>query len=120
MPRQGRPGGRLSSGADWIQPLGIWNLIKFGLIALAVWLLYRSVRSLLSGRPSSRPMPRGPDQVIDVMVQDPQCGTYLPRHEAIKAWAFGEERFFCSEACRDAFLQGKKPQEQKEDARPNG
>jgi len=91
--------------------VGLWNLVKFGLIALAVWLLYRSVRRLLggSGNPGRRPAPQGPDQVIDVMVQDPQCGTYLPKHEAIKAIVKGEERFFCSEACRDAFIKGESP-----------
>lgn len=96
--------------------MGFSGLIKLALIALLVWFLYRSVRRLMSGgeQKGQRPAPKGPDQVIDVMVQDPQCGTYLPKHEAIKAFVKDEERFFCSEACRDAFIRGEKPgQDQK-------
>jgi uncharacterized protein len=92
--------------------------LKIALIALLIWFLYRSARRLLSGGAASsrRPAPKGPDQVIDVMVQDPQCGTYLPKHEAIKAVVKDEERFFCSEACRDAFIKGEKPAQAKKDA----
>jgi YHS domain-containing protein len=90
--------------------VGLWSLIKLGLIALAVWLLYKSARRFLGAEGSSRGRVRrqpGPDGVIDVMVQDPQCGTYLPKQEAIRAWVKGEERHFCSEACRDAFIKGE-------------
>jgi len=89
--------------------VGIWNLIKLGLIALAVWLLYKSVRRMLGGEPPRPRMRRpGPDGVIDVMVQDPQCGTYLPRQEALRAWVRGRECYFCSEECRNAYLRGDK------------
>ncbi len=49
-------------------------------------------------------------EVMDVMVQDPQCGTYLPKQEAYSAWVDGQERFFCSKECREAYKagQGKK------------
>jgi uncharacterized protein len=102
--------------------LGLWGLIKFALIALAVWFLYRSVRRLMSGgdKAGQRPMPKGPDQVIDVMVQDPQCSTYLPKHEAIKAFVKDQERFFCSESCRDAFIRGEKPGKKQEETQSNG
>lgn len=98
--------------------MGLTGLLKFVLIALAVWFLYRSVRRLMSGgeQPGRRPVPKGPDQVIDVMVQDPQCGIYLPKHEAIRSIVRDEERFFCSEACRDGFIRGDQPGPNKEDA----
>jgi len=92
--------------------VGLWGLIKLGLIALAVWVLYKSVRRLMGGPPPQGRVSRpGPDGVIDVMVQDPQCGTYLPQEEAIRARIKGEDRYFCSEACRDAFLRGETPPE---------
>ncbi len=91
--------------------MGLGGLLRYLLIALAVWILYRTLRRWVSGasgggRPRRGTGPSGESEVLDVMVQDPQCGTYLPRHEAIRAWARGEERFFCSEACRDNFLAG--------------
>lgn len=102
--------------------MGLTGLIKFALVALLVWFLYRSVRRLMSGSDQrrQRPMPKGPDQVIDVMVQDPQCGTYLPKHEAIKAFVKDEERYFCSEACRDAFIRGERPKQTQDNAQSNG
>jgi uncharacterized protein len=103
--------------------LGFTGLLKFALVALLVWFLYRSVRRLMSGgdKVGKRPAPKGPDQVIDVMVQDPQCGTYLPKHEAIKAFVKDQERYFCSESCRDAFIRGDKPKQQTQDnAQSNG
>jgi uncharacterized protein len=102
--------------------LGLWGLIKFALVAVLVWFLYRSVRRFMTGGNNGgrRPMPKGPDQVIDVMVQDPQCGTYLPKHEAIKAFVKDQERYFCSEACRDAFIRGDKPKQTQDNAQSNG
>jgi YHS domain-containing protein len=37
------------------------------------------------------------------MVQDPHCGTYLPRSEALAMTVRGEKHYFCSKTCRDAF-----------------
>ncbi|KIX11700.1 TRASH domain-containing protein [Dethiosulfatarculus sandiegensis] len=38
------------------------------------------------------------------MVQDPHCGTYLPMNEAIHVRSRGEDLYFCSKECRDAYL----------------
>jgi YHS domain-containing protein len=35
------------------------------------------------------------------LVQDPVCGTYIPRASAIAVSAGAGTRFYCSEACRD-------------------
>ncbi|ALC18166.1 hypothetical protein DSOUD_3449 [Desulfuromonas soudanensis] len=37
------------------------------------------------------------------MVQDPQCGTYLPRTDALSRTVGGEEKYFCSKKCRDDY-----------------
>lgn len=90
--------------------MGLWNLIKLALIGMAVWLLYRGVRSLMGGQ-QQRPRPRrrpGDDEVLDVMVQDPNCGTYLPQQQALRTYIKGREYYFCSEKCRDEFLAGSK------------
>lgn len=37
------------------------------------------------------------------MVQDPQCGTYLPQSDAISATIRGTQYHFCSRKCRKLF-----------------
>jgi uncharacterized protein len=37
------------------------------------------------------------------LVQDPQCGTYLPKSRALAIGAGGDAKYFCSQACRDAY-----------------
>jgi YHS domain-containing protein len=45
--------------------------------------------------------------VIDEMVQDPVCRTYVPLREAKRRIVDGEEYFFCSDQCADEFEKGK-------------
>ncbi len=42
------------------------------------------------------------------MVEDPQCGTYLPVSDAIKATIHGHQHYFCSKKCLKEY---KKSQE---------
>jgi uncharacterized protein len=37
------------------------------------------------------------------MVQDPQCGTYVPISLAVEKTIDGRKVYFCSEECRDAY-----------------
>lgn len=88
------------------------TLARYLLIAMAVWFLYRLLRRWMAGSqggaggrtPGAKGQAAG--EIMDVMVQDPQCGIYLPRHEALRVQTGAGERFFCSEACRDAYLAG--------------
>jgi YHS domain-containing protein len=48
------------------------------------------------------------------MVQDPFCGTYIPRRESIRRVMEGEEYLFCSEECADKFALEMKDSERKE------
>lgn len=38
---------------------------------------------------------------VGALVQDPVCGTYIPRETAIAVSAGAGTRFYCSQACRD-------------------
>ncbi len=88
----------------------IGTLARYLLIALAVWALYRLLRRLMTGTGGGQagraagPKDRAAREIMDVMVQDPQCGVYFPRHEALRIQTAAGERFFCSEVCRDAYL----------------
>jgi uncharacterized protein len=39
----------------------------------------------------------------EVLVQDPICGTFIPRKEALKFHRNGQDYFFCSEGCLQRF-----------------
>ena len=45
--------------------------------------------------------------VIDEMVKDPFCDTYIPVRDAKRRVINGREYFFCSEACADKFQKEK-------------
>lgn len=87
---------------------GEFMLIRLLVLALLVFLgyaLWTAVRrSLLQGTDDQAARPpshrRGEE-----MVQDPQCGTYVPRHEAVEERRGGQALYFCSTACRDAYLK---------------
>lgn len=37
------------------------------------------------------------------MIKDPECGTYVPRNDAVKAQLKGKDHYFCSTDCRDKY-----------------
>jgi uncharacterized protein len=43
--------------------------------------------------------------VIDVMVKDPVCGTYLPRQDAVSEIIRGNTLYFCSKKCLSEYKQ---------------
>jgi YHS domain-containing protein len=63
--------------------------------------LYRSVFRSLPGRGGSPP----PAKSLrgEEMVGDPQCGTYIPRGDAVEKIIRGKKHYFCSKKCRDAY-----------------
>ena len=80
----------------------MWWRLFLGL--LLGYLAYRVVRRLreiftLTGRTRQAPPVAEPD----VLVQDPVCETFIPRHEALKLTKNGQEYFFCSEGCLKRF-----------------
>jgi uncharacterized protein len=81
----------------------IVRLIFFGIFA---YLLYRIVKEVFSPKVKVH---RGHTQgVIDEMVQDPFCKTYIPRRDAVRRVIQGQEYSFCSDDCATKFeLEGK-------------
>jgi YHS domain-containing protein len=76
------------------------------ILALLGYLLYRLIRGVFkSGQKISRTENGG---VIDEMVQDPVCKTYIPLRDAQRRIIDGREYFFCSKECAERFeLEGK-------------
>ncbi|MBN1850417.1 MAG: YHS domain-containing protein [Deltaproteobacteria bacterium] len=77
-------------------------LIRFLLFAVLFYLLYRVIK-IFWGATKQVKDKRRPTGVIDEMVQDPFCKTYIPRREAIRKNIGGKEYFFCSQECADKF-----------------
>jgi YHS domain-containing protein len=53
-----------------------------------------------------QPPPSQRIQEPDTLIQDPVCGTFIPRKEALKVVKDGKEYFFCSEGCLKRFRRG--------------
>ena len=77
-------------------------MVRFILFAILFYLLYRLIKSFW-GTAKQIHKNRSTTGVIDEMVQDPFCKTYIPRREAVKKVIKGNEYFFCGKECADRF-----------------
>ncbi len=70
------------------------------------WLLRRLFRGLAPAAPAQpRSAPVAKD--IGTMVRDRVCNKFLPRGQALRLEEGGEEHFFCSQRCLEAFQAGR-------------
>lgn len=76
-------------------------MIRIIFLAVLAYILYRLIKGVFS--PKTRIDRRKPGGVIDEMVQDPFCGTYIPKRESIRRVLEGQEYLFCSDECADKF-----------------
>ncbi len=76
-------------------------MVRFIILALLGYFLYRTIKGVFR---SNKKIDRSVDGgVIDEMVQDPFCKTYIPRRESIKRVIDGNEYRFCSDECASKF-----------------
>ena len=81
-------------------------MIRYLIFVILGYIAYRIVKAILWPREK---ISRGPSGgVIDEMVQDPYCKTYVPKREAVKKIIEGESYSFCSDECANKFLSRKK------------
>lgn len=73
----------------------IWLIVGF--LVYTVFQIFKQAL-LKPPAPPAEKTTRGED-----MVQDPECKTYVPKNDAIKAQVGGKERYFCSADCRDKY-----------------
>lgn len=84
-------------------------MIRFLAIIAFFILIYYVAKSLFSpNKPKSDKPVMGADgrTVNDVMVQDPSCGVYLPKGDAVRARVNGKTHYFCSDTCIQRFKEG--------------
>ncbi len=77
--------------------------MKLLYLALLIWVTYKLVKAIRTppavrgpGRPKASVSDRVPSGEL---VQDPQCGVYIPKETAL---AGRDGEYFCSETCREA------------------
>ena len=81
-------------------------MLRLLILGILAYLLYRVIRGVFS---SSGKIQRGTDRgVIDEMVQDPFCKTYIPRRDSVRRIVGGEEHMFCSDQCADQYEAERK------------
>lgn len=75
------------------------RLILALILGFLIYTVFQALKQALN-RPTPPPdkISRGED-----MVQDPECGIYVPRRDAISLQAGTTQHHFCSTACRDKF-----------------
>lgn len=83
-------------------------MIRLLVFALLAYFLYRLIKRKLkelfpSEDSRSVPTPSKRDEMAP-LIRDPECGTYFDKREGVKAVIQGQNLYFCSPACRDAFL----------------
>lgn len=74
-------------------------------LAILVYVAYRLIRGLNRSKQEIHTTPDG--GVIDEMVQDPVCETYVPRRDAVKKMIDGRDVFFCSHECASRYEKEK-------------
>ena len=69
-------------------------MIRLIIYAVLIYVIYRLVKGLFG---PSKELEKGTQTgVIDEMVQDPFCKTYIPRREALRRVIDGQEHFFAA------------------------
>ncbi|MEW6660295.1 MAG: YHS domain-containing protein [Thermodesulfobacteriota bacterium] len=78
-----------------------WRIILALLAGYLAYSLFKKIRKFFHpGVPGS---PETRLNEPEVLVQDPSCGTFIPRKEALKMSRDGQDYFFCSEGCLQRF-----------------
>jgi len=82
-------------------------MLKFIILVVVGYIFYRALKSMMidARTPPTDDSSRGPAEVDDVLVQDPVCKTYVAQRSAVPLRQGAEILYFCSEACRDRYLQ---------------
>lgn len=82
-------------------------MLKLIILAVVGYVFYRALKSWMTPG-AEQPLEgrsQGAVEVDDVLVQDPVCKTYIAQRSAIALKTDGKTRYFCSEACRDRYLE---------------
>jgi len=82
-------------------------LLRVLLLIVVIRALWRLIVGVLQGaRTPQAPPVRGGGEPVP-LVKDPVCGTYVVRSKALAARAGDDTQYFCSERCREEFVNAR-------------
>lgn len=79
--------------------------IRLLILGVLCYILFRLIFGPKKAQVKSGP---APDKIQDVLVEDPVCHTYVPQSQAISLSFEDRTVHFCSEKCRDSFINEQK------------
>jgi YHS domain-containing protein len=82
--------------------MGLFRLLFFGLL---LYIGYRVLKAMMAPKPGTPTNPAAPRHDGEETVQDPICGVYLPREDAVIGTLEGKRHYFCSMACLEKFRE---------------
>lgn len=81
-------------------------MIKILMLILLGFVGYSMIQGLIRPKQNRNgKTPRSNSRDGERMVEDPQCGTFLPISDAISAHIDGQEHYFCSKKCLKEYKQ---------------
>lgn len=92
-------------------------MVRYLILVLAGIVLYWIIRGVIRSYITRAPVEREGHRAVtrgEELVQDPQCGVYLPIGQALYRTVKGREHPFCSERCAGAYLEASSQQQTKE------
>ena len=86
------------------------TFLRLIIIIFLFYLIYRVLKGLfrsevLDGNTGNQHINAAP---ADDLMEDPVCGVYVPKSQALSAKKDGETYYFCSRDCMDKFLSDGK------------
>ena len=82
--------------------------MRYLILAIALYILYRIVKKLFAAPKASHKGPEG--EIVDELVQDAFCKIYVPRRQSVEKVIEGRPYFFCSRECADRFENERRAQ----------
>ena len=79
-------------------------MLRLAIFVLLVIVVYKLLRGLVKGFSVTDRLGGSGDRSAADLVQDPQCGAYILPAQGVTAKVGGKTYHFCSESCRDKFL----------------
>ncbi len=86
-------------------------IFRFLTFIIVGWIVYRILRFFFRaifwiGKNETREKMRDYSQKeATEMVQDPVCGVYIPKDQAVHIKVNGKDIFFCSKECKNKYLK---------------
>ncbi|MDQ7837565.1 MAG: YHS domain-containing protein [Thermodesulfobacteriota bacterium] len=80
------------------------RLLIYIILIFVVYQIYKAVRREL-GRPEQVNRKKDDSAITAELVEDPVCHAYCPKNEAVTAVMDGKSYYFCSEKCKQKFME---------------